>query len=128
MTNRNWTPLIRTVANFDGEQMRISMNPAGALFLNRVAFHAMRSPEAVLLSFDETTSFIGVTPTEPGMPNALRVRKRTHGNQRAVSLVHFMTRFRLRKPKRMLHFANPTFDPDGTLVLDYRKAVNELQS
>ncbi|MEP6945549.1 MAG: hypothetical protein ABJA02_06485 [Acidobacteriota bacterium] len=123
MNDRNWTPLTRTRPTYDKDQIRISMSASGMLFINQVAFHALRSPAAVAAYMDEAAGLIGIATVGPATLNALRVRKISKGNQRSISLMHFCTRFGLAKPKHGIHFPNPTFDPDGTLVLDYRAAV-----
>lgn len=124
MTIRKWTPLTRTRPIYDPDRIRITMNTDAKLLLNKSAFHALRSPSAVSLFMEEEAGLIGVAAVEPGTPNSLPVRKRPHCNQRAVSMRHFCTRFGLQIPKRGIHFDKPTFDPDGTLILDYRQAVD----
>ena len=123
MTNRNWKPFIRTRQNYSPDELRLSLRPDGRIAISRAAFHAMRSPAAVAMFYDAAAGLIGMTPVEPTSPNALPVRKNSQGQQRHVTVEHFCTTFGLAIPKRSTAFPNPTFDPDGTLVLNYRAAV-----
>ncbi|MEP6946150.1 MAG: hypothetical protein ABJA02_09560 [Acidobacteriota bacterium] len=123
MTTIEWTPLTRTIPIYDRKTMRFSLNTNGILTLNQTAFHALRSPAAVAMFYSEEAGMIGIAPADPGSPNAHPVRKRSAGYQRTVTLMHFCTRFGIPTPTRTLYFPNPTFDPNGVLILNYRDAV-----
>lgn len=123
MTTPNWTPMIRTIPTYDRGQIRFSLNTMGILTLNQAAFHALRSPAAVEMFYDEANGLIGVAPADPGSPNAHPVRNRSAGNQRTVTLMHFCTRFNIPRPKRTITFPTPTFDPNGVMILKYRAAL-----
>ena len=125
MTIRNWTPLTRTTPTYDKDQMRITIAARARLLLNETAFNALRRPEAVAVFYDQPAELIGVVPVPIGTPNSLRVRRLRPGRTRAVSLLHFFSRFGLKKPDGSIVIPNPTFDPDGTMVLNYRKALGE---
>jgi hypothetical protein len=125
MTNRNWKPFISKRAKCDPSEMRLSLSADAELAMSLAAFHALRSPAAIKLFYDEPAGLIGIVPAEPDTPNTVRVRKRQRGTQRIATLGEFCTSFGIPRPKTTIRFPKPAFDPDGTLVLNYRRAVED---
>ena len=71
---------------------------------------------------------IGIAAADSGSERAVALRSRKGGGQRKASLLHFFSTFGIRRPKSTIRFEDPTFDPDGTLVLDYRRALGESEA
>ena len=125
MTTRNWKPLTNVQTKYDPNELRLSLQRNGELAMSLAAFHALRSPAAIAMFYDETAGLIGIKPADPGSSSAIPLRKRERGQQRKASVRQFLTTFGLPKPASVIRFPKPTFDPDGTLVLNYREATEE---
>ncbi|MEP6945696.1 MAG: hypothetical protein ABJA02_07245, partial [Acidobacteriota bacterium] len=83
---------------------------------------ALQRPAAVEIFYDECEGLIGLVPAHIEAPDACAVRDRAKGGAKWISMKRFCTRFNL-KTDRTIFFRNPAFDPDGTLVLNYRQAT-----
>ena len=126
MSSRNWKPFVTKRHKFDPDEIRVKLGSDGDLAISLGAFNALRSPAAIALFYDPTDGLIGVAPADSSAPNAVPVRKRGGRAQlRRAGIREFLTSFGIPRPAMTIAFRKPTFDPDGTLVLNYREAMKE---
>jgi hypothetical protein len=123
MKTRNWTKLTRQGLRREPGQMRFTLNKEAVLSINHAAFLALRSPAALEMFYDEAEGLIGLVPTGFDAQDGCAIRNDGRGHGKYVTMKRFCTRFGI-TPDRTLFFRTPTFDPDGTLVLNYRQALN----
>ena len=122
MKDRKWIKFKRNTPRPQRGQMRFTLLKHSVMWLNQPAFTALRNPAAVELLYDEAEGLIGLVAGDIDAPDTCPVRPQTGANGYWITMRSFCTKFGL-KPGRTISFKNPTFDPDGTLVLNYRKAL-----
>ena len=102
--------------------MRVSMNTAGQIVINRSGYQLLGSPKAFSLLFDKVNNRIGLKPTGAGLRNAYPALKSNRNGAMMVRAFRLMREHRIILPKTV-EFEDARIDDDGILVLDLRTAV-----
>ena len=119
---RHWTKFNGKPNRWDREKIRVTINRGSTLMLNRVAFEALRRPNAVELMFDRTYAIIGIKSVRPDAHNAFPVRTVLNGTYHRISAASFCLFFGVKVEKTVL-FLEPTIDRDGVLELNLAKTM-----
>ena len=100
-------------------QLRVSINAAGVITLNRKAWEDLGEPDAAVMLYDEYNRVIGLKPAHPRLENAVPFRSKYSGQNRfVIRAIAFCTHMGI-TIGRTLIFRNPTIE-DGVLVLALR--------
>jgi len=92
------------------------------LLLNRVAFEALKQPQAVKLMFDRNNQIIGLKAAEPSLPNSFAVKPKDKWHNRIVSASPFCKHYGISIERTML-FNEVEIDNDGVMTLELRKTT-----
>lgn len=104
--------------------MRVSLHKKGNFSLNKAAYEALGSPQAVTLLFDREKKVVGFKPVEPEVRHAYRVRSQNNSQSYLIGAISFCKYYDIDASKTRM------FEPelsDGLLVLELDKAINVAQ-
>ena len=100
-------------------EMRVSINAAGIIALNRKAWQELGEPAAAIMLYDEHNRVIGLKPVHPRVENASPFRRKEENQQRfIIRAIALCTRLGI-NIGRTLIFRNPVIE-DRVLVLSLR--------
>jgi hypothetical protein len=116
-----WTVVPRGDVPTAAAKLYVSMNPKGAISLNRTTYQRMGSPAAFLLLFDRVNSRIALKPTAAAMRNAYPARIFGRHGGRVVRALRLFVEFGIELPE-IVEFRDTEIDQDGQLILDLRTA------
>jgi hypothetical protein len=123
---KHWTPFPgRPHGRFVTDKARVTISDRGVIYLNELAWIALRRPEAVELMFDKGRRMIGIKETDPLYPTAFPVKPKPGTRGRIISASAFCTHF-LIKAMRTGLFNSIEIDDEGmmSLHLDSLSAVS----
>ena len=121
----NWEYFEQGPVENKGEQVYVTINRRGNLFLNRRAVEALGRPNLVVLMYDRRRKTIGIGAASPGPQGAFRLKRKElngHGG-RLLYASNFCRNYAI-YPDETLHFTAAEVDKAGVLVLD----LNEVNS
>lgn len=104
------------------DRLRVTLNPRGAILINRKAFEVMGRPEAAVLMYDERQQTIGLQPARVGEQYAFPLKRKDKVTHRTIYAWPFCKFFKL-KPQKTVVFTNPELDHDGVLMLDLHSTI-----
>jgi hypothetical protein len=117
MTLRQWTPFRGRPNRFiRAEGMRVSMSPRGDFRLNKVAWEALGSPEAVEFMFDMINGVIGIAPIEAWREFAFPVIPEKQSGGKRIHASPFCRHFMLQTPRTVV-FNTIEIDDQGVMTL-----------
>ena len=107
----------------NGDEIRVSVNERGNIYLSRSALDALNGPEAVVLLYDREHRTIGIMRAAADRRNAHRLKKKDRrGRGMTVYAADFLRHYDV-KLDRTMAFKQPILDENGFLVLDLNTLV-----
>jgi hypothetical protein len=105
-------PVVQTT-----EQIYVTINRHGNLYLNGRTLKAMGEPDAVVLMYDRRKQVIGIQRAPLDRRNAYRLRRKDRDhNGRVLYAANFCRHYHI-KPDKTLTFTAAEVDKNGVLVL-----------
>ncbi len=114
---RNWVAAERDDSPSRWATLYVTINRAGHIVMNRIAFEMLGSPEAVVLLFDREQQVVGLKPTHPHLRRAFKVSPRGQHGGRRVRAHKLCKDFGIFIPETLL-FPRAYIDHEGVLILD----------
>lgn len=106
------------------EQIHVTINRRGNLYLNGRTLAAMGEPDAVVMMYDRRQQTIGIQRSPLDRRNAYRLRCKDRDNKgRVLYAANFCRHYHI-KPDQTLAFTNAEVDKNGVLVL----SMHEVRS
>lgn len=118
----HWTKFEGSSIGARRRQIRVSLGTKKDFHFNGAAYEALGEPIAVEMFFDEVGKRIGFKKSDPTLPNAFHLVRRTQSTFHQISAATFCNRFGIRAHTRVT-FEGAYMDSDGLLVVDIKKAV-----
>ena len=95
--NRQWTTFEgRAYGRLASNDIRVTINKRGHIYINKAAFDVLGQPAAVELSFDGNRRIIGIKPADIRRKNAFPTKSLSRGQYRRILAAAFFRHFRLR--------------------------------
>ena len=117
---RKWEKFAGGPAKPMGEDVRVTINRKGLIYMNSRAYAAFGRPEAVALYYCREDDAIALEPAYPPNEQNFNVRKKQNGF--SVHASTFCRNYNIRVPKTE-RFIRPDFTAEGQLVLSLRETV-----
>lgn len=120
---KHWTKFEGRPYGAARDEARVTLGPKKVIMLNRIAYEALGTPQAVELMFDETQKIIGLKPAELRRANAFPLKVKKGSQHRLIFAGAFCTHFGIRVDRTVL-FNEIDIDNEGVMTLEVAKAVN----
>jgi hypothetical protein len=117
-----WKKVGRPPKNGAWVGLYVTLNPRGAIAMNRVTWEKTGSPLAYEIFFDDANQRLGLKPSTPGTRDAYTAPERGKFGGRRILAYSVIVECRL-VIKQTLQFPYAEIDPDGILILDFRTAT-----
>src|ERR1043166_7783626 len=117
----NWKQVSRGDVHPGFAGFYVTLNPKGAVHMNRVTHERLDSPEAFQVFFDEVNNRIGLKPSAKSGKDAFIAGRLGTAGGRQVRMRGLLNEQGIDLPATV-RFYDADIDQDGVLVLDLRSA------
>jgi hypothetical protein len=118
---RKWEKFKGGPATRNGDEIRITLNRRGMIYLNAKAFQVLGNPEAVAIYYSREDDAIALEPAYPRFVEHFKVIKQMHGY--AIHASTFCQHYKIRVPATQ-RFLRPDLAPGSqALMLKLRETV-----
>ena len=100
----------------------VSMSKAGVIVFNKFTNEALRSPEAVMVLFDEVNNTLGLKSAHPRADNSYPVKSNGRAGGRRIRAGHAANQFGIQF-SGTVRFLEPRFGDNEVLMLDLRNVL-----
>lgn len=118
--DRKWEKFRGGPAAASKDDVRVTLNPRGLIYLNAKAYGAIGQPTAVALYYNREDDAIAVEPGYPRFVENFPLVKRLNGY--AVNAGSFCRHFGIQIPKTQ-RFLRPNMTNEGQLILSLRETI-----
>ena len=117
---REWEKFRGGAANKVGEEIRVTINRRGMIYLNSKAYKAFGNPQAVAIYYNRDSDSIALEPAYPRFVENFQVIKKQNGW--AIHASTFCRHYNIRVPATQ-RFIRPDLTHEGHLILNLRETV-----
>lgn len=86
---RKWETFSLKPTSRVSNEIQVSLQKRGALYLNKAGYEALGMPEAVELLYEAETPAIGLKATDPSLPYAYRLRQSSNAQAYQIAFMSF---------------------------------------
>jgi hypothetical protein len=106
------------------EQIYVTINRRGQLYLNRGSLAALDEPDAVVMMYDRRQQVIGLQRSSIERRSAFKLRRKDRDSKgRVLYASNFCRRHHIR-PGETLRFTKAAVDKNGVLILSMHEVIS----
>jgi len=118
--DKEWEKFRGGPANRVGEEVRVTINKRGMIYLNTKAHKAIGSPAAVAIYYNREADSIALEPAYPRFVENFKVVKKQMGW--GIHASTFCRHYKIKIPDTQ-RFIRPDLTKEGQLILNLRETV-----
>lgn len=119
--DRKWEKFKGGQAKRGSEEIRVTMNSRGMIYLNAKAYQLFGSPKAVTIYYNRETDSIALEPGYPRFNENFQIVKKQLGW--GIHASTFCRHYNIRLPDTQ-RFLHPNLTNEGQMILDLRETVS----